>query len=137
MTKITGGCQCGAVRFTASAPPSDVHYCHCGMCRRWAGGSPFFAVRTKSVTFSGEENITRFDSSEWAQRGFCSKCGTALFWYLKPKSAYAMSVGAFDDPTPFEVSVEIFIDRKPPGYALAGEHPRLTEAETFAKLKPS
>jgi len=133
---MTGRCLCGAVTFTAEGVEIDHSACHCGMCRRWAGGSPFFSVRTKSVTFTGAEHITRFDSSEWAQRGFCSRCGTALFWYLKPKNAYAMSVGAFDDPSPFQVAIEIFIDRKPPGYELAGEHPRLTEAETFAKLRP-
>jgi hypothetical protein len=47
-----------------------------------------------------------------------------------------MSLGAFDDPTPFRLSLEIFIDRKPDSYALAGDHPRWTEAETFAKLAP-
>ena len=44
-----------------------------------------------------------------------------------------MSVGAFDDATPFELTREIFIDHKPAGYALAGEHPRLTEREILAE----
>lgn len=35
---MTGGCLCGAVRWASSAPPRDVHHCHCGMCRRWTGG---------------------------------------------------------------------------------------------------
>ena len=35
---MTGGCLCGAVRWSASAPPRDIHHCHCGMCRRWTGG---------------------------------------------------------------------------------------------------
>ena len=43
-------------------------------------------------------------------------------------------VGAFDDPSPFRLVEEIFIDKKPAGYALSGNHPRLTEAETFAKF---
>ncbi len=106
------------------------------MCRRWGGGGPFLAVPAKTVTFQGEEHIKRFDSSDWASRGFCDRCGTSLFYFLKPMSAHVMSLGAFDDPSPFELSREIFIDRKPACYALAGEHERWTEAETFARLKP-
>ena len=47
-----------------------------------------------------------------------------------------MSAGTFDDPTPFKLAWEIFIDRKPDGYCFAGEHPRMTEAETLARFKP-
>ena len=122
--------------FSAEGVETNHGVCHCGMCRRWSGGSGYFAARTKSVTFQGSEHIGRFDSSEWGERGFCTKCGTNLFWHLKPKDAYAMSVGTFDDQSPFQLAMEIFIDRKPEGYSFAGEHPRLTEAETFAKLRP-
>jgi hypothetical protein len=106
------------------------------MCRRWSGGSPFFAAQTKNVTFESEESIGRYTSSDWAERGFCKKCGTTLFYFLKPAQTYHMSVGTFDDPSPFRLVLEIFIDRKPDGYALAGDHPRWTEAETFAKFAP-
>jgi hypothetical protein len=44
-----------------------------------------------------------------------------------------MCVGAFDNVDDFVLTSEIFIDRKPDGYAIAGEHPRLTEADTIAK----
>jgi hypothetical protein len=47
-----------------------------------------------------------------------------------------MSVGAFDDQSPFRLVLELFIDKKPGGYDLAGDHPRWTEAETFARLAP-
>ena len=76
-------------------------------------------------------------SSAWAERGFCKACGTTLFYYLKPTQAYTISVGAFDDQTSFQLVREIFIDRKPPGYAFAGDHERWTEAETFERLTPA
>jgi hypothetical protein len=47
-----------------------------------------------------------------------------------------VSVGAFDDSAPFRLAREIFIDKKPAGYAFAGDHPRWTEEETFARLTP-
>ena len=106
------------------------------MCRRWSGGSGFFAAMCKDVTFAGTEQLGRYASSEWAERGFCKNCGTTLFYFLKPTQAYIMSVGTFDDQAPFKLALEIFVDRKPEGYAFSGEHPRWTEAETFAKLTP-
>jgi hypothetical protein len=106
------------------------------MCRRWSGGAPFFATDARGVIFEGSENLARYASSDWAERGFCKTCGSNLFYFLKPAQTYAMSVGVFDDASPFQLVREIFIDQKPDGYALAGDHPRLTEAETMAAFAP-
>ena len=106
------------------------------MCRRWSGGSSFFAAASDGVAFASEEALGRYDSSEWAQRGFCKRCGTTLFYFLKPASAYLISVGAFDDQSPFRLVREICIDQKPDGYAFAGDQERWSEAETFARLTP-
>ena len=133
---LDGRCLCGAVTFTADDAEVDHSACHCGMCRRWSGGAPFFAARAKNVVFASQEHLGRYASSDWAERGFCTRCGTSLFYFLKPANAYMMSVGTFDDPARFNLSLEIFVDRKPAGYALAGEHPRWTEAETFERLAP-
>lgn len=122
--------------FEAEDAVAEYSACHCGMCRRWSGGAPFFAARAKAVTFGSEERIGRYASSAWAERGFCTQCGTTLFYFLKPTGAYMMSVGAFDDQERFRLSLEIFVDRKPRGYELAGSHPRWTEAETFERLAP-
>src|SRR5688572_27069249 len=127
---MKGQCLCGAVTFTADEVETDHHACHCGMCRRWSGGAPLLCTAVKSVTFQGKENIACYASSSWAERGFCKTCGTALFYYLEPTRAYLMAIGAFDDQTPFALTREIFIDRKPPGYAFAGDHERWTEEET-------
>ncbi len=106
------------------------------MCRRWSGGAPFFGARAASVAFSSAERLGRYESSPWAERGFCKTCGTTLFYFLKPTQTYWMSVGAFDDQTSFRLVREIFVDHKPEGYAFAGDHPRWTEAETLAKMAP-
>jgi len=139
MPSGSGQCLCGAVRFTAKEVETHYHACHCGMCRRWAGGPGFFAAAS-GVEFHGAESILRYDSSEWAERGSCKSCGSNLFYYLKPAARYVMCVGAFDEPTNFELAGEIFIDHKPAGYGLAGIHPRQTEAEVlaqFAEISPN
>jgi hypothetical protein len=127
----TGGCLCGAVRFVAQGVETEHHACHCGMCRRWSGGAPFFGTTVQSVVFSGSE-LARHASSQWAERGFCRACGSNLFYFLKPTQTYTMCVGAFDDAASFRLTREIFVDHQPAGYAFAGERPRLTEAQVFA-----
>lgn len=133
MSAASGHCLCGAVRFTVESV--DPHYwaCHCSMCLRWSAG-PFLSVSTTGVSFEGKEYMTVFGSSEWADRGFCNKCGTILFYRLKEKDEYEMNTGTFDDSSSFKMIGEIFIDQKPDGYDFAGDHPRLTEAEALAKF---
>ncbi|MEX2125533.1 MAG: GFA family protein [Woeseia sp.] len=133
MAEMKGGCLCGAVRFTAANVETDFETCHCGMCRRWAG-SPVFAAAAEGVEFAGEDTLRVYDSSEWASRGFCGKCGSNLFYYLKPADKYIMCVGTFDDASPFRLVGEIYIDHKPPGYNFAGDLPKQTEAEFLAKF---
>jgi hypothetical protein len=98
------------------------------MCQAWTGG-PAFAVPVSGVSFSGEQNISRYASSEWAERGFCQHCGSNLFYRLIENDAYFMWMGTFDDIAAFRLAGEIYIDEKPPGYDFAGEHPRMTGAE--------
>ena len=135
MATRSGRCLCGAVKFVTDDVETDHHACHCGMCRRWSGG-PFFGANARNVVFQGTESLARYESSAWAERGFCKNCGSTLFYFLRPTETFAMSVGSFDDPSPFRLVEEIFIDKKPAGYAFEGNHPRLTEAETFAKFTP-
>jgi hypothetical protein len=132
----TGRCLCGAVAFAAADVESELHVCHCSMCRRWAGG-PTFCARVGKVEFTGAEHIGRYDSSAWAERGFCTGCGSNLFYRLKESDQYVFHLGGFDDQTPFATASEIYIDDKPSAYDLAGSHPRLTGEEFLASLRQS
>ena len=131
--EATGRCLCGTVTYSAKDVAPEAHSCHCGMCRRWNGG-PAFAVSVGQIEFDGEQNITRFVSSEWAERGFCNRCGTNLFYYLKEPKQYMIWAGTFDDSTSFELVDEIYIDEKPAWYGLVGDRPRLTGAEFMALI---
>ena len=129
----TGHCLCGAVRFTATEVDPHMHVCHCSMCRRHAG-APTMSVSVGGVTFEGEENILRYKSSDFAERGTCRKCGGHLFYHLFQPDMYIMSIGAFDDQSPFTLAGEIYIDYKPQGYAFAGDHTRETEHEFLKRI---
>ena len=129
----TGRCLCGAVKFAAEDVQTHVHACHCSMCRQWTGG-PMQAAQVGQVTFDGAQHIKRYESSPWAERGFCSECGSALFYLLKEPRMYMLATGAFDDAELFSLAGEIYIDEKPSGYAFAGGHPRMTGAEFMASI---
>jgi len=133
---MTGSCLCGAVGYTAQNVATEVHSCHCGQCRRW-GGSSAMAVEVGSIAFTGDENIRCFESSDWAERGFCEKCGSSLFYHLKGTERYVMWLGTFDDQQPFKLAGEIYIEEKPPCYDFAGTHERLTGEEFMAREQSS
>lgn len=134
MSMLSGQCMCGAVRYAAEAVEPEVGVCHCVMCQRWAGG-PFITTSAEKVAFQGEENLTRYRSSDWAERGFCNVCGSNLFYRLLKLDSHEMCIGGFDDKQGFSLKSEIFVDKKPVAYAFAGDHERMTEAETLAKFK--
>jgi hypothetical protein len=130
----TGRCLCGAVTYEAEGIGDEAHVCHCAMCRRWSGG-PAFAIPASSVRFTGEDHIARHQSSDWAERGFCNRCGTNLFYRFIEADQYFLWMGTFDDQSNFKLAREIYVDNKPDCYELSGNHPRLTEAEFLATLQ--
>ena len=130
-----GSCLCGAVQISAKAMSHKMGACHCSMCRKWSGG-PFLSTDCGSeVNFQGEEHIAIYDSSEWAQRGFCKKCGTHLFYLLKTPKQYMIPIGIFDKATTLHFDHQIFIDEKPDYYSFADDTHNMTGAEVFALYK--
>jgi len=129
-----GRCLCGAVRVVVTKSSHQVGVCHCKTCRTWAGG-PLFAVDCGTdVRFEGEDNISIFQSSEWAERGFCRTCGSHLFYRLKQNGQYMLPVGLLEDGGHWTFDHQVFIDEKPDFYAFANETKDMTGAEVFAKF---
>lgn len=126
----TGRCLCGAVRFQANGEPKGIHCCHCRDCARWNGG-PLMAVDF-TEGFAIEGPVRWFQSSEWAERGSCERCGSALFWRMREGAMLNVAVGAFDDQSLFrEIESHIFVDSKPAYYEFADHAPRLTAAQVI------
>lgn len=125
-------CLCGAVRLGVTPKDHEVGACHCSMCRKWGGG-PLLAVEVgRDVRIEGEEYIATYDSSAWAERGFCARCGTHLFYRLKEDGTYIMPVGLIGDDAPWTFTQQIFIDEKPGYYDFANRTSTMTGAEVFA-----
>jgi len=130
-----GKCLCGAVKIVAKAESHEVGACHCAMCRRWGSG-PFMEIDCGTdVQIEGEEHVTCFASSPWAERAFCMKCGTNLFYRLKEANQHMVAIGLFDDNDGLTFKTEVFIDEKPDFYSFAEDTKQLTGAELFALVQ--
>ncbi len=127
-------CLCGQAGLSVNTDISDVGICHCSMCRRWSG-SPMMAVHVgTAVEVSDEQTITRYASSQWANRGFCKHCGTHLFYQLNHNQEYILPAGLFPADVDFTLTSQIYIDHKPPYYEFANATTKMTEAEFLASI---
>lgn len=134
MTETRGGsgkCLCGSITLEAEEMKQELGVCHCEWCRRWSAG-PFLALDCGTkVKILGEENLGIYNSSDWAERGFCKKCGTSLFWRLKGAGQYIVSSEIFSEES-LKFDHQIFIDSKPQYYEFANQSHNMTGAEVFA-----
>ena len=126
-----GSCLCGAIHFTVTVDDDSVNACHCSMCRKWTGG-PLLVVHSTQPLIFNDKQPAIYDSSDWAQRGFCPTCGTHLFYRLKAGSFDAVPVGALDSDHPWRFDQQIFVDQKPAWYCFANPTKNLTGAEVMA-----
>ncbi len=81
--EFIGGCQCGEVRFSAKPPTLFCAHCHCDFCRRAHGAAfvTWFGVPEAQFGFlRGEDRVVWYASSRQGRRGFCSRCGSTLFY---------------------------------------------------------
>jgi hypothetical protein len=134
---ITGRCLCGAVTImVAGQHDARIGACHCRMCQRWSGGLFLcFTAETSAVTVTGE--VTRYRSSAFAERAFCPRCGSHL-WFsdVEPGSkptSYGLMPGLFDAAHDWPLRSEVYADRAMASVPLAGDHRRKSRAEYEAQ----
>jgi len=133
MTEKTGKCMCGAVRFSATDMAATFSICHCKMCQRWVG-SAFSGVSVKSenLTVTGQEHVSVFQSSDFAERANCRICGSAL-WYRLTAGKYvgntSIPVGLLDVSDGLVLSTEYFVDYKNSTNVVPRDGKQTTSAE--------
>ncbi|WP_340161177.1 GFA family protein [uncultured Hoeflea sp.] len=121
----TGHCNCGAVRFRTTGPLREVVACHCSQCRRQSG--LYFAatnVPDENIVIEGGENITWYQASDFARRGFCATCGSALFWKHRDDPHISVLAGAFDEPSGLKMTKHIFCADKGDFYEITDGLPQ-------------
>lgn len=123
--KHNGGCLCGAVTYEVTGALRPVRFCHCGQCRKQSGH--FYAATSapiSAILISGEDQITWYQSSHRASRGFCSNCGSALFWKHNGFPDMSILAGSLDEPTGLTAERHIFCASKGDYYEIGDGLPQ-------------
>jgi hypothetical protein len=131
MDNIHGNCVCGTVEIIIKEYGNFIYTCHCDTCRRMNSG-PVLSVDPgpkENIVFKrGEEKITVYHDEE-VERGFCSVCGSTLFWHNPSDNHYCMNAELFDNIIQSgSFDLELFFDMKPAYYAFAGERKKLNRS---------
>jgi hypothetical protein len=122
---ISGGCQCGAVRFRAGKFGRS-SICHCRMCQKAFSG--FFAALVTANEFELTRGALRhFQSSNKVRRGFCADCGTPLTYEYD--GVVDVTLGSLDDPAAFPPLLQIGLEGRLPFFADLAALPVRTEAQ--------
>ncbi len=129
--RITGGCYCGRVRYGASRVSSEITECHCSQCRRQSGHR-YAAANAKAgdVEIEGADNMTWFRASPQAERGFCSTCGSHLFWRSLTSDEIAILAASVDQPSGLHMASHIFVDDKGDYYEITDGLPQFAGYDT-------
>lgn len=134
---MTGGCQCGAVRYALHEKPGNPHICHCRMCQKAFGSffAPLTGVhRTAFELTRGQVSI--FMSSDEAQRGFCRDCGTPLTFGYVTSEFIAVSIGSLDHPEQVVPANQYGTEARVPYFAeLANLPGSATEADDDPRIE--
>lgn len=128
---IRGSCLCGAVLYEIAGGVRNMTHCHCSMCRKAHGAAfaTYAEIRSRDIRFiQGQELISRYQSSDKAQRSFCSRCGSNLLFEPKenPDEAW-VAVGGFDSDTKERPSLHIYVDSKASWFEITDGLPELPD----------
>jgi hypothetical protein len=117
---LTGGCQCGAVRYACDATPRALYVCHCLECRHQSGSAFGMSLEMPPGTIRVTKGAPRFwtrlaDSGRKLRCAFCPDCGSRL-WHEPESGAYlTIKPGSLDAPVDFSTAIHIWTSRKLPG----------------------
>src|SRR4051812_42767771 len=119
-----GSCLCGKVRFEVSCSLPGPDACHCTQCRKHSG-HVFVStdVPRSAVDIQGAESLSWFPT-ENVRRGFCSTCGSSLFWDPADQDWIGVAMGAFDTPTSTRLRIHVFVADKGDYYDLTDGLPQ-------------
>ncbi|WP_367417897.1 GFA family protein [Snodgrassella alvi] len=135
MANHTASCLCGKITFSLELENYSMSACHCHTCRQWNAGPLMTIMHTGKIHFHNKELITHYQSSEWAERAFCSACGTHLYYRLKHSGQYYIAAWIFKPPLPLDFNLQVYIDNKPDCYTFANQTHNMTEADILQMIE--
>ncbi len=121
----TGSCLCGAVSFAIDGDLSLPSACHCGQCRKQSGHVwASTTTHQDNLSFAASDALRWFRASDIARRGFCSACGSFLFWQHNDEDTISIAMGALSEPTGLHLARHIFVADKGDYYDITDDLPQ-------------
>jgi hypothetical protein len=123
-----GSCLCGECAFEVNGPLRNVIACHCTQCRKQTGHYlAATSARLADFRLLRSEPLRWFRASETARRGFCSKCGSTLFWQADGRDEISIAAGSLDGPTGLTIEGHIYCADRGDYYSVPYEGYRLEQ----------
>ncbi len=119
----TGSCFCGKVKFEIKGKMTGLINCHCKDCQKIHGNyNPMMIVNEEQIKINNKDNLSWFESSKTAKRGFCKTCGSSIFKSRRDDTVkYLISAGSFDDSSNFKTIKNIWLESKGNYYIVPDE----------------
>lgn len=120
----TGGCLCGAIRFTVEGDSLGSGACFCLDCQASNGGAPAYGAVYQKGDFTlilGEPKIywSQSETGNRIGRAFCPECGTNIYGINESRPDYLpISAGALDDNSDFKVMALSWVSTAKPWHTL-------------------
>ena len=125
---VKGSCECQGVVFELTGELRDVVFCHCSQCRKTSGH--YWAatqVSKGNLNLIQATSLSWYDSSDKARRGFCSVCGSSMFYERKGIDKISVSAGSLEIPTSLDRMRHIYVASKGDYYDISDELPQFEE----------
>lgn len=110
---LSGGCSCGALRFTVERH-LYAQLCHCDACKKRTGSAYGISVvieNTALLEFRGQTRTFKrvAESGNEVEYDFCPACATVIRWRVAAlQDRQVIAGGAFDNPGVFEMAGEMY-----------------------------
>ena len=130
--KATGGCLCGAVRYEILGDHKAAFFCHCSKCRRFHGNiGAYVSMPLDDLKMIQRQSLKWFhsktDETPNVYRGFCSVCGSCLFWHPRDEDRVAVAAGSFDEPADASIVGHVWVSQKGGYYEISDDLPQYSE----------
>ena len=125
---VKGSCECQSVVFELIGELRDVVFCHCSQCRKTSGH--YWAatqVSKGNLNLIKATSLSWYDSSDKARRGFCSVCGSSMFYERKGIDKISVSAGSLEIPTSLDRMRHIYVASKGDYYDISDDLPQFDE----------
>ena len=125
---VKGSCECQGVVFELIGELRDVVFCHCSQCRKTSGH--YWAatqVSKGNLNLIKATSLSWYDSSDKARRGFCSVCGSSIFYERKGIDKISVSAGSLEIPTSLDRMRHIYVTSKGDYYDISDDLPQFEE----------